>query len=307
MADTATDTQDPKAPEEEVKDEAEEKKAEPVEPRAIDYILLKHMGRHRSTHTLRAVRPGRRRHRFMLNDGTRIRRKGRQRFTEVSYKLMLESLTQILEGIVTGFIQVYQPGSAEPMGLREFESFVGEVEDKLGQDAIVDYEVLRGVEDLLPLHEINIPKRPPPAEPLEDDQDDGEETQEESPPKGSPTEVTQQGVDLSGIAAADQAKAEAAGEANEPPSLREEVLLEDEVKEGQEEGQEEGQDQEEEEGQEEEKGQGEEEGYTKAELLKMKRKQLNEIASKQFEIKNADKLPSIPSVVDAIMKAGTEK
>src|SRR3972149_269031 len=67
--------------------EAEEK----VKNRPLNFVMVQHMGYAPETKLHRAVRPGGRKQRFMLDNGRRIRGKG-ERYTEVSLLDLLKNL-----------------------------------------------------------------------------------------------------------------------------------------------------------------------------------------------------------------------
>jgi len=186
--------------------------------------------------------------------------------TEVSFAKMVDSFSQLLEGLIAGTIQVFTvEDQVNSMTVESFDKFVRAKANELKLELKVDGALLSGVEDLLSLHAAKTVDIPPP-------------------PKGSPTEVTRELPAESALAAAvDQKNAEMAGEANPPPS--ESGAGEADTEETQE----------------------EEEGYSEEELLKMSRKDLNKLAAEEFGIENPEKLPNIPSVVQAIMEAGAEE
>lgn len=83
--------------------------------RPLDYVLVRHMARSPRTRTLRAARSGHRRQGVLLDDGTRIRKKGRKRFTEVALDTLADNNQRLLEYVQIGAIEVCDPKTERPI------------------------------------------------------------------------------------------------------------------------------------------------------------------------------------------------
>lgn len=80
-------------------------------------FLIRHMQRSPLTRILRATRAGHRRSRFQLPDGTIIRRKGKQRVTELTRARLEKHFDWFMDGIKLGFIQLFKPGAHSPLSV----------------------------------------------------------------------------------------------------------------------------------------------------------------------------------------------
>jgi hypothetical protein len=96
------------------RDEIEERTAKNAD-RRLFHVLVRHMARSPRTRTLRASRAGHRRQGVILDEGTRIRKRGRGRFTPVDLTKFVQNHTRLLEYIRTGAIEVCDPRSERPI------------------------------------------------------------------------------------------------------------------------------------------------------------------------------------------------
>lgn len=110
----------PNTPEEEISKPAE---------RVIDYVLVRHMSRSPRTRTLRAARSGHRRQGVLLDEGTRIRRKGKQRLTEIHLRDFVNNHTKLLEYVRVGTLEIVDPDTEYTIGYDDLVSGI----QKLGQ------------------------------------------------------------------------------------------------------------------------------------------------------------------------------
>ena len=93
--------------------------AKPKPPREIDYVLVRHMARSPRARTMRAARAGHRRQGVLLDDGTRIRKKGRQRLTELAMETFVKNHARILEFVRVGALELVDPFDLEPIPYAE--------------------------------------------------------------------------------------------------------------------------------------------------------------------------------------------
>lgn len=77
--------------------------------RPNQYILVRHMARSPRTRTMRAARSGHRRQGVLLDDGSRVRRKGKKRYTQVDLKNFIDNHTQLLEYVRVGTLEICDP------------------------------------------------------------------------------------------------------------------------------------------------------------------------------------------------------
>lgn len=71
------------------------------------YLLVKHLQRSPVARTARAARAGCRRQGVILDDGTRLRRKGRRRFTEVSLDTFRDNIGQFEFYVDNGYLAIF--------------------------------------------------------------------------------------------------------------------------------------------------------------------------------------------------------
>lgn len=106
--------------------------ASPAEvTRPFDYFLVHHMARSRRTRTLRAARAGHRRQGVILDDGTRIKKRG-ERFTEIGVDKFLTAHSRLLEYVRVGAIEVHDPRTMQPIPYDELISVL----KTLGKDLV---------------------------------------------------------------------------------------------------------------------------------------------------------------------------
>lgn len=76
-----------------------------------NYVLVRHMARSPLTRTTRAARSGHRRQGVLLDDGTRIRRKGKRRLTQIDLREFIGNHARLLEYVRVGTLEVLDPVS----------------------------------------------------------------------------------------------------------------------------------------------------------------------------------------------------
>jgi len=209
------------------KDTAESPEPETAEAAPIHHILVRHMARSARTRTLRAGRAGHRRQGVLLDDGTRIRKRGRRRYTSVDLSTMVYNHQKLLEYVRVGTLEVCDPVT----------------EQRIPYEGLV--ELIEGLANNMQLDKFELNE-----EGVEEGPVLGSEVEDNTSPRGDETKTD---IDTSAMMAAhDQAEAKKRGEANSPPSEN-----------------------------------GEEEGLTEADLKKMNRKELDELAE-QCELNPSD-------------------
>ena len=107
------------------------------EPKRIEYILVRHMGRSPRTRTLRAARGGHRRQGVLLKNGQRIRKKGRKRLTQLHLKDFVENHTRLLEYVRVGAIEFVNPVTLQPIPYDDLLDFVHD----FGSAMVEDFEL----------------------------------------------------------------------------------------------------------------------------------------------------------------------
>jgi hypothetical protein len=124
--------------------EKDEKRREEIANRPLFHVLVRHMGRNPRTRTLRAARAGHRRQGVILDDGTRIHRKGRKRFTRVDLRKLVANHRRLLEFVRVGSIEICDPKTEKFIpydGLVELISNVAVwVADRENELAMVNHE-----------------------------------------------------------------------------------------------------------------------------------------------------------------------
>jgi hypothetical protein len=121
---------------------------------ANETILIRHRSYDAESKVIRNSRAGRRWQGFLLSDGTRLRRKG-ARGTEVGLDVVKENADAILEGIITGYLEILNPN---PMPLQEVLEFLqGTLK------ATLDKSLLSEMEGYLHLHGITHTKTEKPV------------------------------------------------------------------------------------------------------------------------------------------------
>jgi len=91
--------------------EADAKRRDEIANRPMLHVLVRHMARSPRTRTMRAARAGHRRQGVILDNGLRLRRKGRGRFTELDLRDFAENHERLLEYVRVGSLEVCDPRS----------------------------------------------------------------------------------------------------------------------------------------------------------------------------------------------------
>ena len=110
--------------------EAKAAKAEELERvanRPLYHVLVRHMARSPRTRTMRAARSGHRRQGVILDDGKRIRKKGRRRYTEVDLREMVRNNQRLLEYVRIGAIEVCDPKNEQAIPYEGLVELLGSV------------------------------------------------------------------------------------------------------------------------------------------------------------------------------------
>jgi hypothetical protein len=110
---------DKEAREKALAEKAEREATHPNKP--FDYILCRHMARSPRTRTMRAARAGHRRQGVLLDDGSRIRKKGRGRLTPISIDVFVHNHARLLEYVRVGSIEFLNPATQERIPYAELE------------------------------------------------------------------------------------------------------------------------------------------------------------------------------------------
>jgi len=283
-----------KKADEDAKAKAEE--LERIANRPLYHVLVRHMARSPRTRTMRAARAGHRRQGVLLDDGTRIRKKGRKRYTEVDLRELARNNQRFLEFVRVGAIEVCDPKTEHAIPYNDLVKMIGDVAQWVAEKEFSEamerwnaahkaWKEACEAEEAAAEEQERDPVLPPePEKPkkskavevdesgLQQDPVAGSEREDNSappPPKGKSTEVTREDVDVSAVTAAvDQANAEKTGEANPPPSETgageaDTGLLDDEGNDASEDG---------------------EEGHTEEELLAMKLDDLKVVAVETYGV-----------------------
>ncbi len=281
-----------------------EAEAEEIANRPLFHVLIRNMARSPRTRTARAARSGHRRQGVLLDDGTRIRKQGRRRYTEVDLRTFANNHQRLLEYVRVGSIEVCDPKTERAILYEDLVELVKNVGTHLAEratemnahheEAVAYYEgeALATYEKDLekwtgakakadkagePYDEPQPEAPEPPAGPSSDSteflfNDSGVQLAEDvagstsgnamadTQPPATGTrhdDTTLMDVDTSAVVAAvDQAEASKSGEANETPSERGDGEANEEAS----------------------TEANEEEGLTEADLKKMNREQLDEVA-----------------------------
>ena len=321
----AKEAEEAKAAAEQAAAEAAEEAAEEAERvanRPLFHVLVRHMARSPRTRTMRAARAGHRRQGVLLDDGTRIRKRGRRRFTEVDLRELANNNQKLLEYVRIGALEVCDPKTEQSIPyeglLKMIDSVASWVAEKSYSEAMDEYskameawEAACEAERAAAEEEEREPVLPPePEEPekpeavavvesgLQDDPVLGS-TAENAAPEGDPDATHPDMGEGAALAAVDQHEAEMMGEANEPPG--DTGLLEDN-------GSDAGDSEEDAEGEEEGEGEGEENGLTEDQLLAMKLDELKTLAVESYgcDEEAVSKMRAKKEVVASIFEASAE-
>lgn len=126
------------------KPEEPAKLAQPTKPME-PYVLVRHTGRSALTRTTRALRSGHRRKGVLLDDGTRIRKKGKKRLTAVTLSTFVGNNQRLLEYVRVGQIEVCDAETESALSYDELVERIAELaggKDKLDERS--RYELIRG-------------------------------------------------------------------------------------------------------------------------------------------------------------------
>jgi hypothetical protein len=253
----------------------EEERQENYRARPLSHVLVRHMGRSPRTRTMRAARSGHRRQGVLLDDGTRIRKKGKRRFTEVDLRELINNHQKFLEHVRVGSIEVCDPRNEEPIPYDDLVSGIKNLgvemaakeatlaKEKYEEDLKAWKEACKGLKK-------DAPRPPKPSKPegvdfqldetgIEEDSVDGSEKPENvaPPPPETLTEETQT-----------------------EETQTEEDSIEGETSEGEAEN-----------------------GYTHEQLMKKTRSELDKVAAEEYEVEDPESLPNKEAVIDAIFAA----
>lgn len=108
------------------------------------YVLVRHMARSPRTRTMRAARSGHRRQGVLLDDGTRIRKKGRKRFTQVELTTMVNNHQRLLEYLRVGTLEACDPVTERPMSYQEVADLIRSLGATKGGFALDESGVQQG-------------------------------------------------------------------------------------------------------------------------------------------------------------------
>ncbi len=196
--------------------ESPEVQAEEATPEILDtepkaeapYFYLRHVGRRAENRAVRRARAGHRRQGAVLDNGVRIRRKGRYRLTKVRYKEFVKNHERLFFYIDNGIVEAIDPSTMKAIPRDELLNLIHGIAGDFGQKITVGDVALP-------------PRLMAPGE---------------QPPPSRPEDVTRPDMGESAImAAVDQHDAEMMGEANPPPAeeppVEEEVETEEETEE----------------------------------------------------------------------------
>jgi hypothetical protein len=305
----AKEAAEKKAAAEEAAAKAEAERAEEAERianRPLYHVLVRHMGRSARTRTMRAARAGHRRQGVLLDDGTRVRKRGR-RFTEVDLRELANNHQRLLEYVRTGAVEVCDPKTEHAIpydGLVKMISDVGAwlTESSHAQDMekfeadMQEWKDACKAEKAAAKEEKREPDLPPqPEKPekgdfgevnesgLQDDPVDGSELPENAAPPPPDVDATRPDMGASELlAAVDQHEAEMTGEANPSASDEGTGLLDEDGEEAEEEN-----------------------GLTEEELLAMKLDDLKALAVESYgcDEEEVGKMRAKKDVVAVIFEA----
>jgi hypothetical protein len=148
-------------------------------------VSIRHLARSAKSKVIRAARPGYRWQGFLLDNGSRIRRKG-DRVSVIDSEAFAANASIILEGVITGFLEIVDPETERPMAL---EAVV-----KMAQDASpkgLDKGLLETLDDMLPYHGVSVKVEAPKAKAVKKEEpkvEPKEEVKEEVAPVVAPVE-----------------------------------------------------------------------------------------------------------------------
>ena len=111
-------------------------------PTPTQLVLVRHMARSPRTRTMRAARSGHRRQGVLLDDGTRIRKKGKRRYTEVDLAALASNHQRFLEFVRVGTIEVCDPVTEQAYSYEELvaklKALAGAIDESgVNQDAVL--------------------------------------------------------------------------------------------------------------------------------------------------------------------------
>lgn len=168
-----------------------EEKPTAASPENETRVLIRHMGRNRRTRTLRAARAGHRRQGVILDNGTRIKKRG-ERLTQVSLQDLVNKHTRMLEYVRVGTIEVYYPTAQNRLS---YDALVALLKEKgalkIDERSMVPQDVVPGSDSpmnsaptVAPEHQVVEPPPPAPTPVEELEKELEEEAAEEETPTG---------------------------------------------------------------------------------------------------------------------------
>jgi len=99
--------------------------------RPLHHVLVRHMGRSPRTRTMRAARSGHRRQGVLLDDGSRIRRKGKKRLTELDLRAFVDNHRRLMEYVRVGTIEILDAWTEFPVSYNDLKSRLIELGDQV--------------------------------------------------------------------------------------------------------------------------------------------------------------------------------
>jgi len=159
------------------------------------YFYVRHVGRSAANRASRRARAGHRRQGAVLDNGVRIRKKGRMRLTKVAFKEFVENHERLFYYLDNGIIEAIDPATMQAIPRDELLNLIHGMAGDFGREVTVTDEILP------PALLTGMVQHPPTR----------------------PQDVTRPDMgEGAALAAVDQHEAEMKGEAN-PPPVEEEV------------------------------------------------------------------------------------
>jgi len=179
---------------------ADEAVTENTEPKAAGpFVYVRHVGRSAANRTERRIRGGNRRQGAVLDNGMRIRKKGRYRLTKIALKGFVDSHERLFYYLDKAILEVIDPATMKALTREDLLVLLQEAAKDFGKKVTVGKELL------------------PPAY----------TTQAPQSPPSRPEDVTRPDMGQGAVmAAVDQHEAEMTGEANPPVEEEEEPVEE---------------------------------------------------------------------------------
>lgn len=105
----------------------QEEEDERIAHRPLFHVLVRHAARSPRTRTMRAARAGHRRQGAILDNGIRIRKRGRRRYTELDLRELVTEHERLLEYVRVGTLEVCDPKSEEVIPYNDLVKMIGQV------------------------------------------------------------------------------------------------------------------------------------------------------------------------------------